>query len=275
MVPAMAKPVLVALALAATFAAGTAHAAFGEWAEGDKARVRLIAAGVDANGKVAAGIEIELNPGWHTYWRNPGDAGLPPSIDFSASRNISGPEVAFPPPHRLDDGFSVSNVYEDRVVLPVTAMAGADPAELVMKLDIGVCAEVCVPEHFEASVAVPRGNTDRAVADLLDEARAMLPGKPEPGAFDVTSVARAGGTDAEPKFDVSILAHEPENATVFIEAPPDWYAGAPVFSRSNGDAAVFTVTFDRKTAKTPIAGSSLRVTAVSEGRAIERVVALD
>jgi DsbC/DsbD-like thiol-disulfide interchange protein len=271
----MTKPILLAFALTVMLAAGTAHAAFGEWAEGDKARVRLIAAGVDANGKVAAGIEIELNPGWHTYWRNPGDAGLPPAFDFSASKNIAEPEVAFPPPHRLDDGFSVSNVYEDRVVLPLTAKAGGDPAELVMSLDIGVCAEVCVPEHFEASVAVPGDKTDKAVADLLDEARALLPGKPEPGAFDVTAVARKGGSDAEPKFDISILAPEPESATVFVETPPDWYAGPPVFSRSESGTAVFTVTFDRKTAKTPIAGSSLRVTAIADGRAIERTVTLD
>lgn len=270
----MKKLVLLALALTAACAAGTAHAAFGEWSEGDKARVRLIAAGVDAEGRVAAGIEIELNPGWHTYWRNPGDAGLPPTFDFSSSKNIADPEVAFPAPHRLDDGFSVSNVYEDRVVLPVTAKA-VGPAELVMKLDIGVCAEICVPEHFEASVAVPNGKTDKAVADLLDEARAMLPGKPVPGTFDVAAITRAGGTDAEPKFDISIVAKEPETATVFVETPPDWYAGAPVFSRSNGTGAIFTVTFDRKTAKTPIAGSSLRVTAVSQGRAIEQTLTLD
>lgn len=267
--------VVLAVCLAAALSAGAAQAAFGEWAEGDKARVRLVAAGVDADGKLSAGIEIELNPGWHTYWRNPGDAGFPPSIDFSASTNVASPEVAFPAPERLDDGFTVSNIYEDRVLLPVTADAKAGAAELVLKLDIGVCAEVCVPEHFEARVAVPAGKADPAVADLLDEARATLPGKPEPGVFDIATVTRTGGTEAAPEFAISILARDPESATVFVETPADWFAAAPVFSRSQGDTATFTVTVDRKTATTPIAGSSLRVTAVSEGRAIEKVVGLD
>src|SRR5262245_28532851 len=81
----------VAAALAAL--AAPSEAAVGEWVGGDHARVRLVAAGVDAAGNLSAGIEIELDSGWHTYWRSPGDAGMAPAIDFAGSLNIDEPSV--------------------------------------------------------------------------------------------------------------------------------------------------------------------------------------
>src|SRR5215470_13156492 len=90
-------------------AGGSAAAATGSWINDGKARVRLIAEGVNPSGQLRAGIEIELDEGWHTYWRSPGESGIAPAIDFSGSRNLGPVDIAFPPPERLDDGFSVTN----------------------------------------------------------------------------------------------------------------------------------------------------------------------
>src|SRR5262245_7846953 len=82
-----------------------ALAATGEWISDGKAKVRLVAEGVDTAGRLRAGLEIALDPGWHTYWRSPGDSGVAPVIDFSGSRNVGPVETAFPVPERLDDGY--------------------------------------------------------------------------------------------------------------------------------------------------------------------------
>src|SRR5690349_10804689 len=98
-----------------------ADAATGPWVGNGKARIRLLVAGMDASGRLEGGIEISLDPGWHTYWRSPGDSGIAPLIDFSASHNLGPVEVGFPLPERVDDGYSVTNIYKGNVLLPISA----------------------------------------------------------------------------------------------------------------------------------------------------------
>src|SRR5262245_7202078 len=85
---------------AATFAAAKA-AESSPWVGDANTKVRLIAGGVDKTRTKAmrAGIEISLGPGWKTYWRYPGDSGLPPRFDFSRSENVDKVEVLWPAPH--------------------------------------------------------------------------------------------------------------------------------------------------------------------------------
>lgn len=269
--------VVVALIAASLLAAAPARAAVGDWVEGDRTRVRLVAAGADPAGRLDAAIEIELAPGWKTYWRSPGDAGIAPRIDFSASVNINAPVVSFPVPERLDDGYGVTNVFEDRLILPITA-AITDPAaavDLRLTLDIGVCDEICIPVRLEAELAIPPGAPDTAAAEVIAAGRDLVPGPPEPGSFAVESIRRDGGTDRKPVFDVAAIIPDPENATIFVEGPADWSAGVPELASTGGDGATYRVTFSRLGAETPIEGSSFRVTIVSTGRAIEQTIGLD
>jgi DsbC/DsbD-like thiol-disulfide interchange protein len=257
--------------------AASAEAAAGLWVDAGKARIRLVAEGIDVSGRLVAGLEIALDPGWHTYWRSPGDSGIAPAIDFSGSRNLGPVEVAFPLPERLDDGDLVTNVYTGNVVLPLSAKL-TDPAagaDLLLKLDIGVCADVCVPDHFEATLTVRPGEQDSAVGKEIAEARKRLPGAPEPGAFVVTGATRQSGTDKRPTFDVAATLPRVNGAEVFVEGPDDWYPNVPKLVSDDGGKATYRVTFDRLTSKVPIAGTKLRVTIVSAGRAIEQWVALD
>jgi suppressor for copper-sensitivity B len=268
---------LTALGLAAALAAVPAAAAVGDWAAGSKARARLLAAGVGADGHLSAAVEILLPPGWKTYWRYPGDAGIAPTFDFSASRNIGPVEIGFPPPHRLDDGYTITNVYTDRVVLPVSA-AVTDPGravDLVMSLDLGVCEQVCVPDHVAARLLVPAGMSDAVAARTIAEARDALPSAAVPGELAVDRVVRDGGTDKRPVFRVELTAPDAANATVFVEGPSDWFPDAARLVEAKGDKATFTVKVDRLVAKTAIAGASLRFTVLAGGRAVEQAVTLE
>jgi DsbC/DsbD-like thiol-disulfide interchange protein len=268
---------LTAAGFLLTLGAAAAEAAAGPWVGGGKARIRLVAAGIDASGKLDAGLEIALDPGWHTYWRSPGDSGIAPAIDFSGSRNLGPVAVAFPLPERHDDGDAVTNIYTGSIVLLLSARLtdAAAGADLSLKLDIGVCADVCVPDHFEATLAVKPGENDAEVGKELAESRKRLPGPPEPGGFAVIGATRQSGADKRPTFDVAVTLPQVSGAEVFVEGPVDWYPDAPKLVSDQGSQATYRVTFDRLTSKVPIAGTKLRVTIVSAGRAIEQWVPLD
>jgi DsbC/DsbD-like thiol-disulfide interchange protein len=266
----------IALALVAGFATPLL-AAVGEWSLGSKARIRLIAAGVEADGKLGAGIEIELAPGWKTYWRTPGAAGIAPRADFSASSNVRDVTVRYPVPHRFDDGYAVTNVYEGRVILPLAVDLGdrTAPADLRLSLDLGVCEEVCIPEHFDTDLAIAPGTTDQAAARALDAAVKELPGPPEPGVLAVDGMARNGGTDKQPVYDFTLAVPAAKDAEVFVEGPADWYAAVPDLVSDDNGRAVYRVAFNRLGAKTPIEGARFTVTIVTSDRAVEQTVGLD
>ena len=269
--------VVAVLIAASLLAAAPARAAVGDWVEADRTRVRLVAAGADAAGRLEAAIEIELAPGWKTYWRSPGDAGIAPRIDFSASVNIDAPVVSFPVPERYDDGYGVTNVFEDRLVLLLTA-AITDPAaavDLRLTLDIGVCDEICIPVHLETELVIPPGAPDAGATEVIAAGRELLPGPSEPGSFAVESIHRQGGSDRKPVFDLAAIVPDPANATIFVEGPADWFADVPQPASSEGDRTTYRVTFSRIGAETPIEGSSFRVTIVSAGRTIEQTISLD
>lgn len=255
-----------------------AVAAVGAWQGEGSAKVRLIAAGVGADGRIAAGIEIALEPGWKTYWRTPGDAGVAPLIDFSASTNIDDVVIVeFPVPSRYDDGYAVTNVYKDTVVLPVTVTPNDPQAttELVLSLDIGVCAEICIPEHYDLTLDLAPDETDATVDAILAGARASLPGAPRPGVLEVGRIERAGGTDKRPVFEVDVLAPDAGEAEVFVEGPVDWYPAVPTLLKADDTRATFSVMFNRLGSKTPIGGNTFTVTVVADGTAVADTVTAD
>ena len=273
----MKPPFAVALlALAAALVAAPGLAAVGDWGQGSQARIRLLAAGVDADGILTGGIEIALPAGWKTYWRSPGDAGVPPKFDFAGSTNFADAAVAFPVPTRQDDGFAVTNIYHDRVLLPFSARVAdpSAPVEIAMHAQIGACQEVCIPEDITASLMVAPGAQDADVAAALAAVRKNLPGPPVPGAFAFTAAARDGGTDRDPVFRFVGIVPQPDKAIVFVEGPDDWAPYTPDYVGETGGAAAWTVKFSRLGAKTPIAGASFRLTVVSGAQAIDQTVAL-
>src|SRR5512136_615401 len=97
---------LLALGLALGMSAGlalpclAAAATESPWAKQTYSQVRLVSGTVQDQGGLA-GVQIRLNPGWHTYWRSPGDSGVPPEFDWSGSKNLKQAQVLYPAPHRI------------------------------------------------------------------------------------------------------------------------------------------------------------------------------
>src|SRR6202789_2056017 len=124
-----------------------------DWTLAAKSQARLIAGGGNL-----AGFEIALSPGAITYWRDPGDAGLPPTLDFSGSDNVASVEPQFPAPKRIKeaDGGEASG-YDGSVVFPL-AVKPRDPTKpvtLKLTADFAVCEKVCLPAKAHLELKLP------------------------------------------------------------------------------------------------------------------------
>ena len=144
----------------------------GPWVDREPARYRLIAAEID--GKAYAALQMQLKPGWHTYWRYPGASGFAPEFEFSDSRGISVRDTIFPAPYFFDDGVGGFNGYADEAgfVFPLIMQKNG---ELQMRGLVGVCREVCVPMEVAQKLVFNRDGLKSsphksAIADLLARA---------------------------------------------------------------------------------------------------------
>jgi DsbC/DsbD-like thiol-disulfide interchange protein len=264
---------LAAPVLAATLAAlpSAAPAAQSDWAEALNSRLRLLLVEGEAGG-LSGGVEIALEPGWYTYWRTPGETGIPPQLDFSGSENVASVEVHYPVPERYDDGMSLSLVYFDHVVFPLTVTA-ADPA-LPVRLNLdalfGVCEEICIPAKAEAAVDLAPGAADDAVARIaIEEAWRRVPGPPLPGRLAVERVSLEGEM-----LEIELAAPGEGPVDLFAEGPPDWYLGQPKLVARDGAGARFRLKLGGRPADAEVAGQAFRFVAVAGGEAVEQVVAV-
>ena len=114
-----------------------------------------------ADGRHMAALRIRLEPGWKTYWRAPGDVGIPPEFDWRASGNLAGAEITWPTPHRFDQGGVTTIGYKDEVILPISFTPAREGQDIALRgtLDMGVCSDVCVPISLNVSAELPRDAT--------------------------------------------------------------------------------------------------------------------
>lgn len=103
------------------------------------------------------GVQIELSQGWWTYWRAPGSSGVPPQFDWSGSENLAEtPELSWPVPLRAVAYGESLNLYRRQVVFPVSFRAAdpKKPVKLKLRLNYGVCRNMCVPVVAEHEIRI-------------------------------------------------------------------------------------------------------------------------
>ena len=125
-----------------------------------------------SDGHQYAALRIDLASGWKTYWRAPGDAGIPPLIDWSASENIESVAPHWPVPEVFGQGGARSIGYHDTLTIPVRILPRdtGENVRLTGKIEIGVCEEICVPVTlvFDEILAVKSKRNPAIVASLLN-----------------------------------------------------------------------------------------------------------
>jgi DsbC/DsbD-like thiol-disulfide interchange protein len=219
---------LVAGAAALASSAAFADDYASDWARSSKAEARLVAG---AQGE--AGVEVRLAPGAITYWRDPGDSGVPPRFDFAGSRNLARAEPGYPAPTRIaeSDG-SEAFGYQGDVVFPISVSAAdpSQPVELALQFDYAVCEKLCLPAKATLKLTLPAAGASPYAASLA-AARAQAPRASELAALGGELTAL--GADA---WRLCAPSEPGPKRDLFIEAPGGWWLTSRAEAAADGRA---------------------------------------
>lgn len=247
------------------------------------ATLRLVVAGV-VDGRPQVGLEIALEPGWKTYWRTPGDAGIPPFLDWSKSQGLTGLELRFPAPVRFGEEGARSIGYVAPVILPIdVAFEGRGPATLDIDVQVGICHDICLPlaAHF-AAVLDPAATIDRDALARLTAARALVPQPAAPEALPRVVALERDPSSAVPAL-LAKVEMPPETAgpcgdacDVLVEGPSDdWALPLPEKIGESGGRQIWRFALDGMPKGATIEGAELRFTLRARDRAVEQRLTLD
>lgn len=194
-----------------------------------KSRVRLVSASVPSPLKFyRAGIEIELAPAAITYWRTPGDAGVPPIFSFAGSQNLARAEVFFPAPQRLENAGETSFGYQTQVIFPlhIIPVEAEKPVLLKLHLNYAVCDRICLPETADLAFAFEPGPIIPVLRqDALERAEKSIPQSLSPRQIEawveLEPVKSAAGEPSTQTWRLLWKGEAPKD--IFAEAPEGWY----------------------------------------------------
>ncbi|HEX2885805.1 protein-disulfide reductase DsbD family protein [Vineibacter terrae] len=266
---------------------GTVQAAGSDWARTDQTQVRLISAvdGVGDSRSVTLGLQFRMKPGWKVYWRAPGDAGFPPSVDWGGSANLGGSQILWPAPLRFDVSGLSTIGYKHEVVLPIQATLAepGKPLSVKAKVDYLTCDDVCIPYTATFALDLPASAaTPSAEAPLIAAAMAALP---RPAGVDsatfatptVSEIDAPGGKVGEQAVLLSVVVHATQplkKPDLFVEHPKVIVAEeASVQLEDGGRRAVITsVLVGDKLKAADLTAGDMVLTLVDAAQSVEGTV---
>jgi DsbC/DsbD-like thiol-disulfide interchange protein len=269
-VPMRAALGLAAIALASSLITAARAQDSSPWQRDGHSAVRLLA-GSRSGAVLMGGIAFQLQPGWKTYWRTPGDSGVPPRFDFSKSENVEAVTVLWPAPTKFDDGAGGTSLgYKQQVVLPLRIVAkNADkPVTLRAGISYAVCEKLCIPVEANAELAFTSvaSTEDSALFAALDTVpKPANVGDPNP--FTIRDVKRDGKSNVL----VDVAAPDTKQVSLFVEGPtPDWALPVPrLLENSPPGVKRFAFELDGLPPGASPDGAALKFTLVGGDRAYE------
>ncbi|MDP2409569.1 MAG: protein-disulfide reductase DsbD family protein [Pseudolabrys sp.] len=268
---------LAACGIAVTAATPGFAAGASPWVQDTQSAFRLIAGtGKPGDTRLRAGLEIRLQPGWKTYWRYPGDSGVPPRLDFTGSDNFGSARVLYPAPHQFDDGSGTSIGYKGSVILPlqISPRQPGKPVTLRVKLDYAVCEKLCIPAEGRAELTIGGGASPFDAALAAAEASVPIVA----AAADIGLTARRVTGGPKPLVMVDLTASTGAPVELFVEGPTGEWA-LPIPKPAQGAPAGrqhFAFELDGlPPGVDPKARFELTFTVVEQGRALEVKTHLD
>lgn len=213
-----------------------------------------------------SGLSLALAPGWKTYWRSPGEAGIPPQFDWAGSQNVKSVRVHWPSPVVFHTNGMQTVGYKDDVVLPleVIAVDPSKPVHLAARVDVGICKDICMPAMVEVSADLPaQGGQDAGI-------RASLQARPESGnRFAATCVVEPIADGLRLTATLQMRARGGEETVVFEPADPSIWVAEAVTARKAGVLTSVTELVASSGAPFALDRSGLRMTVLADGRAVE------
>jgi DsbC/DsbD-like thiol-disulfide interchange protein len=274
-VPSPATFRVAAALFVVSLAAGASAQDASPWQRDGHSAVRLLA-GSRSGSVLLGGIAFQLQPGWKTYWRTPGDSGVPPRFDFSKSENVEAVTVLWPAPSKFGDGGGGQSLgYHDQVVLPLRIVAKSTdkPVTLRATINYAVCEKICIPvdaatELAFNSVASTEDSTLFAALDSVPKPANI--GDPNP--LTIRDVKREGQ-----QVIVDVVTHDAREVNLFVEGPtPEWSLPIPkLIERSPPGVRRFAFALEGLPPGANPDGAALKFTLVGADRAFEFNVNLD
>jgi DsbC/DsbD-like thiol-disulfide interchange protein len=246
------------------------------WQRDGHSAIRLLA-GSRSGSVLLGGIGFQLQPGWKTYWRTPGDSGVPPRFDFSKSDNVEAVTVLWPAPTKFDDGAGGNSLgYHDQVVLPLRIVAKNTDKPVTLRADVNyaVCEKLCIPVEASAELAFNSvaSTEDSALFAALDTVpKPANVGDPNP--LTIRDVKREGKSEVL----VDVVTPDERPVNLFVEGPtPDWGLPVPKLVE-HGPPGVkrFSFQLDGVPPGVNPEGAALKLTLVGGDRAYEFNINLD
>ena len=246
------------------------------WQRDGHSAVRLLA-GSRSGAVLLGGIAFQLQPGWKTYWRTPGDSGVPPRFDFSKSENVEAVTVLWPAPTKFDDGAGGHSLgYHDQIVLPLRIVAKNADKPVMLRADINyaVCEKICIPVDANAELAFASvaSTEDSALFAALDTVpKPANIGDPNP--LTIRDVKR----DGKSAVLVDVVSTDARDISLFVEGPtPDWGLPVPkLLETSPPGVKRFSFALDGVPPGIDPEGAALKLTLVGGDRSYEFNINLD
>ncbi len=256
---------LFALVLATLVAAAPAPRA-------ETAVVTFLPGWRQADGSRMAALEIRLEPGWHTYWRAPGENGIPPQFDWSGSSNLRAVGIEWPKPIVFETYGARTIGYRERLVLPIRLDPETPdaPIDLELGMFFGICNDICIPAnarvvHRIAPDTEPAGR-ERIEAALATRAHSAA----EAGVTGATCAIRPDGEGHAVTATVRFAEAPPRAQIAVLEVPdPNVWIGPPV-AETNGTTVTAAARIQHYGAGGLVLDrSSLRLTLLDDNRVVD------
>jgi DsbC/DsbD-like thiol-disulfide interchange protein len=215
----------------------------------------------------AAGLEIELDDGWKTYWRMPGDAGVPPDFKWSGSVNMASTTVLFPLPRRYTNASGDTVGYSEHVVLPllIVPQDPSQPIDLRLDLFFAVCEDICIPAKTSVGLKLEMAGPSNS-AHTFQEWIAKVP-VPATAPLPVSAATLA----LESGKPVLILALDKPVTDIFVEMAGSAYFRKPDFA---ADGLSARLVIDNVKDKDELAGKTAMLTIDRGGAGLEQTITL-
>ena len=269
------RPVAVAAAfgLFSLLPALPLMAASSDWAVNEGGRMRLVLLPEGADGLRQGALVIEPKPGWITYWKEPGDVGIPPAIKPAEGASYTLESLDFPVPKVLTSGEMNDVGYDRPVTLPITLANAPDTSGVTLNAFIGVCQNICIP--FQADLAVPPnadGARSAAETALVEAARAQIPPGPSE---DFRVLGHTMSADRKELVVRAMVPEGPSTPEVFISGPSGHVFVKAQASTGDAGETILTVPIGRLPKKYELSGKHWGILIVSGPRAMETTLAFD
>lgn len=230
----------------------------------------IISGWEQADGTRVAAVRLALAPGWKTYWRSPGDAGIPPEFNWSRSDNLRGVGITWPAPEVFSTAGMRTIGYSGNVVLPI-ALAPRDaggPITLRAEINLGICSDICIPHQMRLEAVIDRGNTKPT--PVIAAALAARPySAKEAGVKAATCAVRPTADGVEIEARIALPSAGGEEVVIIEPGQPGLWSSETAARRSGGTLTAVGEVMAADGSPLSLDRSAIRITVLGKKHAVD------